>query len=169
MFLGRHRKQAPVLLLLAMLVLAGCPAREEKLGKKLVGSWQGSVRVNAKKLEPALTGVDGEVQLETLVETLEAVQIKLVFLADGRVEVTSSTVDGKTPEETGQGTWRVLSADEYSLELEMLLEDPLGEDRENRQLRTVQFSDEAHFRIITGPPGAEDAIVQQYERQVLSE
>ena len=55
------------------------------------------------------------------------------------------------------------------LELEMLLEDPLGEDRENRQLRTVQFSDEAHFRIITGPPGAEDAIVQQYERQVLSE
>jgi hypothetical protein len=103
------------------------------------------------------------------VETLEAVQIRLAFHADGRVEVTSTTVDGETPEETGQGTWKVLSADEYSLELEMLLENPPGEDRENRQLRTVQFSNEDHFRIITGPPGAEDAIVQQYERQVLSE
>jgi len=169
MFHGRHRKQPLALLILASLVLVGCPTQEEKLGKKLVGSWQGSVKVNAKKLELALTGVDEKIQLETLVDALEAVQITLVFHADGRVEVTSSTVDGDILEETGRGTWKVLSSDEYSLELEMLLEDSTGEDRENRQLRTIQFAGEDHFRIITGPPRAEDAIVQQYERQVLSE
>jgi hypothetical protein len=169
MFHGRKSTQQLTLLILASVVLAGCPTREEQFGRRLVGRWHGTVRVNAKKLEPTLTGVDGKVQLETLVDALEALQLTLVFHASGSVEVTTSTVDGKLPEETGRGTWKVLSADEHSMELEMLLQDPLEQGEENRQLRTVQFAGEDRFRITTGPPGAEDAIVQHYQRQVVRE
>ena len=112
MFHGRKRTQQLTLLILTSVVLAGCPTREEQFGRRLVGRWHGTVKVNAKKLEPTLTGVDGKIQRETLVDALEALQLTLVFDASGSVEVTTSTVDGKLPEKTGQGTWTLSVIDD---------------------------------------------------------
>ncbi len=157
------------LAILASVVLSGCPAEEQKPADRLVGSWLGTVSVNEEKLEPALSGVDGKVQLESLVETLTAYQRRLVFHADGTVQVTeSSSANTDVPDNNGEGTWKVIRSDERSMEVELVIASPEANHQET-QLWKIQFYDRNKFRIQTGPPGAKDAIVQKYIRQVASD
>jgi hypothetical protein len=158
-----------MLAILASVVLCGCPGEEQKPADRLVGSWLGTVSVNEKKLEPALSGIDSKVQLESLVETLTAYQRTLVFHADGTVQVTeSSTANSDLPDNNGHGTWKVVRSDERSMEVEMIIANPEWNHQET-QLWEIQFYDRNKFRIQTGPPGAKDAIVQKYIRQVPSD
>jgi len=158
-----------MLAILASIVLSGCPGEEQKPVDRLVGSWLGTVSVNEKKLEPALSGIDSKVQLETLVETLTAYQRRLVFHADGTVQVTeSSSANTGIPDNNGEGTWKVIRSDERSMEVEMIIASPEW-NHEETQLWEIQFYDRNKFRIQTGPPGAKDAIVQKYIRQVPSD
>ena len=111
-----------MLAILVSVVLCGCPGEEQKPADRLVGSWLGTVSVNEKKLEPALSGIDSKVQLETLVETLTAYQRRLVFHADGTVQVTeSSSANTGIPDNNGEGTWKVIRSDERSMEVEMII------------------------------------------------
>tara|TARA_B100000809_G_scaffold170998_4_gene168318 strand:- start:1156 stop:1635 length:480 start_codon:yes stop_codon:yes gene_type:complete len=157
------------LAILASVMLCGCPAEEQKPANRLVGSWLGTVSVNEEKLEPTLSGVDGKVQLESLVETLTAYQRRLVFHADGTVQVTeSSSTNTGIPDNNGEGTWKVIRSDERSMEVELVIASPEWNHQEP-QLWEIQFYDRNKFRIQTGPPGAKDAIVQKYIRQVSSD
>lgn len=167
MIQGRTGRRAATLAILASVVLAGCRDRQPEPAERLVGSWQGTVSVNEKKLEPALPAVDGKVQLKAIVKTLEAVRRRVVFHANGSVEVSeSSGVDLDLPH-YDDGIWKVVDSDERFLQVEMVTDNPRQDRQENRQLWKIEFTDRDHFRIQTGPAGAEDAIVQQYNRQVL--
>ena len=158
-----------MLAILASVVLCGCPGNEQKPADRLVGSWLGTVSVNEKKLGPALSGIDSKVQLESLVETLTAYQRTRVFHADGTVQVTeSSSANTGVPDNNGEGTWKVIRSDERSMEVELVMASPEGNHQEP-QLWEIQFYDRNKFRIQTGPPGAKDAIVQKYIRQVASD
>ena len=169
MIQGRTCRWQMSLAILASVMLCGCPGEEQKPADRLVGSWLGTVSVNEKKLQPALAGIDGKVRLESLVANLKAIRRTLVFHANGTLELTeSSTANSDLPDNNGHGTWKVFRSDERSMEVEMIIASPEWNHQET-QLWEIQFYDRNKFRIQTGPPGAKDAIVQKYIRQVPSE